>query len=66
MILKQLFAWLTGGEVVILIDFDGERRFAVARTFGSTKYAMRMHQLCELMEDGSVKGQSYVTQWRKP
>lgn len=61
----RLWAWLTGGRVVWLLDFDGETTRTIARPcgFGLMKASRMIGTNVSLHKDGSVQGASYVKRW---
>ena len=63
---KKIWAYLTGGEVVWLEDFDGELTRTIAYRIGKGKMqATRMIfvRKATLESDGSVSFPSYVKKW---
>ena len=64
--LKTIWAFLTGGKVVWLKDYDGKLTRTIAYKAGFGKmHAMRMMFTMKvtLNEDGTVSGQSFVHYW---
>ena len=63
---KKIWAFLTGGEVIWLEDFDGELTKTIAYRIGKGKMqATRMAfvRKATLEPDGSVSFPSYVEKW---
>lgn len=65
MLIKRLWCWLTGGELVWLRDFDGEATLSIAyvNPWGE-RIAKRLLSNVVLNDDGSTRGASYVKQWK--
>lgn len=65
MLIKRLWCWLTGGELVWLRDFDGEIVLSIAYVNPwRERVAKRNSHTVILNDDGSTKGVSYVKQWK--
>lgn len=72
-LLVRLFAWLRGGEVVWILDFQGRARVTIAQmdAFGGAwcpVYWFTKTGRCQLKADGTVDQRSessYVKQWRR-
>ena len=64
--LKRLWARLTGGRVVWLLDHDVEQTRSIARPQGFGRLAatrMQFNPKAVLLEDGTVASPSYVKRW---
>lgn len=64
--LKTVWAFLTGGKVVWLQDYDGALTRTIAYKAGFGKMQARRMMFTEsvtLNEDGTVSGKSYVHYW---
>lgn len=67
--IMRIWAWLTGGELVYLRDFDGEVSESIAYTnaWGEKSayryWATKIHHVC-LLPDGTVQQPNYVKEWR--
>ena len=63
--LKTIWAFLTGGKVVWLQDYNGEltRTIAYKAGFGKMQARRMMFIKVTLNEDGTVSGKSYVHYW---
>lgn len=65
---KRWWAKLTGGKLVMLIDYDGDRTIRIARQSGGIWLCDRqqfMIRIVELLADGTVAGYSYVKSWKE-
>ena len=64
-IMNKLFGW----ELVLLTDFDGDNKLSHGYYIGNIHLAKRWWpgdiRTCELKDDGTVAGDSYVRTWRK-
>lgn len=63
---KKIWAFLTGGKVVWLEDFDGEVTRTIAYQIGKGKMQARLMssvRKATLESDGSVSYPSYVKKW---
>ena len=65
-IFKRIAAFLLRRELVWLRDHDGAVALAVARKtpFGMECYHPQTKRRCLLFPDGSLKGPSYVDEWK--
>lgn len=63
--MRKIIAWLTGGKVVWLQDFDGDthKRIAYKSGFGTMKARRMLGVTAILHADGSVSSPSYVHRW---
>ncbi len=64
--LKTIWAFLTGGKVVWLQDYDGELTRTIAYKAGFGKMQARRMMFTgkvTLNEDGTVSGKPYVHYW---
>ena len=72
-VLVRLFAWLRGGEVVWILDHEGQARVTIAQmdAFGRAwcpVYWFTKVGRCQLNPDGTVDPRSqssYVKRWRR-
>ena len=64
--LKRIAAFLLRRELVWLLDHDGTVASALARRtpFGMECYHPQTKRRCLLFPDGSLKGPSYVDEWK--
>lgn len=65
----RLWAFLTGGKLVWLKDFDGETALSIARVDEFGEMRAERHwpfkiRTCVLLEDGVVAGSHYVHFWK--
>lgn len=66
--IKRIWCWLTGGELVWLKDHDGEVTLAIARVDAWGERTAERHwpmkiRTVRLLEDGTVDGM-YVKFWK--
>lgn len=61
----KIIAWLTGGKVVWLQDFDGDTHKSIAYKagFGTMKARRMLGVEAILHTDGTVSSPSYVHRW---
>jgi hypothetical protein len=66
--IKRIWCWITGGELVWLRDFDGDVTLSIAYTNAwGEKFAKRWWptniRIVRLLDDGKVIG-GYVEDWK--
>lgn len=67
--IKRIWCWLTGGELVWLKDHDGEVTLAIARVNAWGERTAERHwpmkiRTVRLLEDGTVDRGEYVKFWK--